>query len=185
MRAEISDGVKRTPCSFHNFWGNKVMAVPVRVFEDPKAVGELGELRAMPVQKLCRFAACQEPEITAIGDENLCCDHFVVRCYEFLEQIDQERAKSGCNPTRTAELKRSVNSCLQGALEVSLKSRTLSNLQKARLLDIMLWAGEFVRQTDLHFALGSGISAEKVGIVAPGRAPYEKPRVKSRTTIPQ
>jgi len=136
----------------------------------------------MPVQKLCRFAACQELGITAIGDEDLCCDHFVLRCYVFLEQIDLERAKSACDATRTAALKRSVNSCLQGALEVSLKSATLSNLQKARLLDIMLWAGEFVNQTDSHFAPGSGISAARLGLVSPERSSYEKPQVKTRMT---
>lgn len=159
------------------------MAVPVRRLEKPEASGDLGELRAMPVQKLCRFAACQEPAITAIGDADLCCDHFVLRCYEFLEQIDLERAKGGCDTTRTAALKRSVNSCLQGALEVSLKSGTLSNLQKARLLDIMLWAGEFVNQTDMHFAPGSGISATRLGLASPERSAYEKPQVKTRTTL--
>ncbi len=158
------------------------MAVPVRGLGKREVSGDVGELRAMPVQKFCRFAACQEPGITAIGDEDLCCDHFVVRCYEFLEQIDLERAKSGSDATRTAALKRSVNSCLQGALEVALKSEALTNLQKARLLDIMLWAGEFVHQTDMHLAAGSGISAAKLGIVAPGRAAYEKPYIKKRTT---
>src|SRR4029077_11205053 len=120
LRAEIPAGVKRNESSTHHFLG-EVMAVPIRRLEKPEASGDLGELRAMPAQKLCRFAACQEPGITAIGDADLCCDHFVLRCYEFLEQIDLERAKSGCDTTRTAALKRSVNSCLQGALEVSLK----------------------------------------------------------------
>ena len=151
------------------------MVVPVRAMEDPKVAGDLGELRAMPVHKLCRFASCQEPGITAIGNEDLCCDHFLMRCYEFLEQIDAERATNSSDPMRTAALKGSANSCLQGALEVSLKSATLSNLQKARLLDIMLWAGEFVHQGNAHFAPVSGISAARLGIAPPERASYEKP----------
>jgi len=173
--------MKRNWSGAHHFLG-EVMAVPVRGLEKPEVTGDLGELRAMPVQKLCRFAACQEPGITAIGDEDLCCDHFVVRCYEFLEQIDIERAKSGCEATRTAGLRRSVNSCLQGALEVSLKSGALSNLQKARLLDIMLWAGEFVNQTDSHFAPSGGIAATRLGFASPARSAYKKPEVKTRTT---
>src|SRR5215475_8577011 len=150
------------------------MAVPVRVFENPEVVGTLGELREMPVHKSCRFTSCQEPGLTAIGHEDLCCDHFVQRCYEFLEQIDAERVKTAGDSARTAALRSSVNSCLQGALEVSLKSDALSNLQKARLLDIMLWAGEFVHQTDTHFAPGSGISAEKLRISS-GETLYQKP----------
>jgi hypothetical protein len=151
------------------------MAVPVRAIESPKVSGDLGELRAMPVHKPCCFASCQEPGITGIGDEDLCCDHFVVRCYEFLEQIDAERATNNSAPIDTAALKRSVNSCLQGALEVSLKSAALSNLQKARLLDIMLWAGEFAHQGDMHSAPGSGIFAAKLGI-----APAEPASLKNR-----
>ena len=134
----------------HHSWGNKVMAVPVRAFGDPTTTGDLGELRAMPVHKPCHFASCQELAITAIGNEDFCCDHFVLRCYEFLEQIDAERAKNGSNPMQSAALKGSVNSCLQGALEVSLKSASLSNLQTARLLDLMLWAGAYVHQNDAH-----------------------------------
>jgi hypothetical protein len=159
------------------------MAVPVRAMEDPKVVSDLGELRAMPVHKSCCFASCQEPGITAIGDEDLCCDHFLVRCYEFLEQIDAETAKNSSNPTQTAALKSSVNNCLRGALEVSLKSAALSNLQKARLLDVMLWAGEFVHRSDAHFAPASAISAARLGIAPPERASYEKPQVKPRTTL--
>jgi hypothetical protein len=163
--------------------GDKVMAVPVRVAENLKTSGDLGELRAMPVHKPCRFASCQEPGITSIGDEDLCCDHFVMRCYEFLEQVDAERAKNSSDPIQVAALKRSVNSCLQGTLEVSLKSATLSNLQKARLLDIMLWAGEFVHQGDTYFAPGSAISAAKLGIAPREPASYERPQVKTRTNL--
>lgn len=159
------------------------MALPVRAMESPKIASDLGELRAMPVHKPCRFASCQEPGITAFGDEDLCCDHFLVRCYELLEQIDTERAKNSSDPMQTAALKSSANNCLQGALEVSLKSAELSNLQKARLLDVMLWAGEFVHQNDAHFAPASGISAARLGIASSERASYEKPQVKPRTTL--
>jgi hypothetical protein len=159
------------------------MAVPVRAMENPKVAGDLGELRAMPVHKPCCFASCQEHGITAIGNEDLCCDHFLVRCYEFLEQIDAERAKNSSDPKQTAALKSSVNNCLQGALEVSLKSAALSNLQKARLLDVMLWAGEFVHHSDAHFAPASGISAARLGIASPERSSYEKPQVKPRMPL--
>jgi hypothetical protein len=160
------------------------MAVPVRGREKTDATGDLGELRAMPVHKRCRYADCQELQITAIGDEDLCCDHFVLRCYEFLEQIDAERAKSGADIFHSANLRSAVNSCLQGALEVSLKSETLDNLQKARLLDIMLWAGEYVHRADAHRAGGIGYSAAKLrSNEISQRALYQRPRIKTRTGL--
>ena len=147
------------------------MPVPVRAVEEVSR--EMGESRAMPVHKPCLFASCQEPAITAIGDKDLCCDHFVGRCYEVLEQIDTERTRNSSDPMQAAALKKSVNNCLQGALEVALRPITLSNLQKARLLDIMLWAGEFVHQADAHFAQGCGISAAKLGIASPEHVSHE------------
>jgi len=159
------------------------MAVPAREREKIRATGNSGELRAMPLQKRCRYAACQELGITAVGDEDLCCDHFVQRCYEFLEQIDAKRAKTGADIFHSANLKSAVNSCLQGALEVSLKSDTLGNLQKARLLDIMLWAGEYVHRADAHRAGGIGYTAAKMrSSEISQRALYQKPQVKTRTS---
>jgi len=160
------------------------MAVPVRGREKTDVTGDSGEMRAMPAHKLCRFAACQELGVTAVGDEDLCCDHFVQRCYEFLEQIDAERAKSGADIFHSAQLKYAVNSCLQGALEVSLRSDTLDNLQKARLLDIMLWAGEYVHRADAHRAGGVGYEAAKLRSNEIGqRALYQKPQIKTRTSF--
>src|SRR5882724_1085038 len=102
------------------------MAVPVRRREKQETIGDSGDLRAMHVHKPCRYAACLEHGVTAIGDEDLCCDHFVLRCYEFLQQIDAERSKSRNDFLFTNRLKDSVNNCLHGALEISLRLDALS-----------------------------------------------------------
>ena len=160
------------------------MAVPVRRREKQETIGDSGDLRAMHVHKPCRYAACLEHGITAIGDEDLCCDHFVLRCYEFLQQIDGERLKSRNDFLCTTSLKDSVNNCLHGALEISLRSDALSNLQKARLLDIMLWAGEFIHRADAARFGAVKMCVSGVNQAARGeRAPYVKPEVKSRTSL--
>lgn len=163
------------------------MAVPVRVREKLETIGDSGERRAMHLHKPCRYAACVERGITALGDEDLCCDHFVLRCYEFLEQIDARRARNNNDRFFSAALKSSVNSCLRGALEVSLRSESLSNLQKARLLDIMLWAGEFVRRADsMLFGTTTVADGEANPTTAKQRATYMAPKVKARTgSMPQ
>lgn len=160
------------------------MAVPVRAFEKKPTTGELGDGRAMHLHKSCGYAACLEHGITSLGNEDLCCDHFVLRSYEFLEQVDAERAKHVAEHFYTAALTNAVNGCLQGALEVSLRSEALNNLQKARLLDIMLWAGEFVHRAD-SMRLGSAASATAgVGIKTPQtRSAYTAPQIKTRTSL--
>lgn len=156
------------------------MAVPVRAPEKKETTGELGDQRAMHLHKPCRYAACLEHGITTLGDEDLCCDHFVLRCYEFLEQVDTERAKRAGEDIYTTALKNAVNGCLQGALEISLRSESLNNLQKARLLDIMLWAGEFIHRSDSartgSARLVSGYAGTKEG---QARSAYAPPQVRT------
>jgi hypothetical protein len=160
------------------------MAVPVRRRREQETKGDSGDLRAMHLHKPCRHAGCLEHGATALGDEDLCCDHFVLRCYEFLQQIDAERGKHGIDFLFTTDLKDSVNNCLHGALEISLRSESLSNLQKARLLDIMLWAGEFIHRADAARFGTRGLCVSGVNEASSGqRAAYMKPEVKTRTSL--
>ena len=143
-----------------------------------------GELRAMHLQKPCGYAHCKESGIASIGDEDLCCDHFVLRSYEFLQQIDAEHPRGNGDLGQSAALKDSVNSCLQGALEVSLRSASLNNLQKARLLDIMLWAGEYIHRTQSQcFAGGNSPAGELAKRMPDQRTSYHKPEIRSRTSL--
>jgi hypothetical protein len=48
-----------------------------------------------------------------------------------------------------------IEECSRKALDISLQSENLTNLQRGRLLDILLWAGElfvFLRAPRLTFA---------------------------------
>ena len=157
------------------------MAVPGRAAEKTVFTGDSGESRAMHLHKPCGYADCQEHGIASLDDEDLCCDHFVLRCYEFLQQIDAGRTRGKGDVDGSSGLMGSVNSCLQGALEVSLRSDSLSNLQKARLLDIMLWAGEYI-----HRAEERRFSGQELKQNSGQRSPYQKPQFKtSATLLPQ
>jgi hypothetical protein len=45
-------------------------------------------------------------------------------------------------PVDLAYMREFVEECSRKALDVSLHSESLTNLQRGRLLDILLWAGE-------------------------------------------
>jgi len=159
------------------------MAVPARATEKSATTGDSGELREMHLHKPCGYAHCEELGIASLGDEDLCCDHFVLRSYEFLQGIDAQRSGNG-DVLQFAALKECVNSCLQGALEVSLRSSSLNNLQKARLLDIMLWAGEFIHRAESHHSSGAvSFKNHSAAQGASQRLVYQKPLVKTRTTL--
>ena len=108
----------------------------------PAKSGTPGEQSAMPVEQLCGVDSCQERRATSFCAENLCCNHFLGRCYEFLERIDPNRDLASNGKQRRTELKKLMEECAQRALEVALGNSNLNNMQRAKLLDILLWTSE-------------------------------------------
>jgi hypothetical protein len=90
----------------------------------------------------CGRSGCSEPGVATFGAKTLCSDHFLVACYEVLERLDRGMGLSARAATEAREAKRVADECARGVLEVSLNAAELSNLQKARLLDVLLWAGD-------------------------------------------
>ena len=90
----------------------------------------------------CGRNGCSEPGIATFGTGILCSEHFLVACYEVLERLELGMGLSARCATEAREAKRVADECVRGVLDVSLNATQLSNLQKARLLDVLLWAGD-------------------------------------------
>ncbi len=90
----------------------------------------------------CRMGSCGSAAITTLDRQALCLNHFLLRCYEKLEGLDPRGRKFSGEPVDLASMRAFVEECSRKALDVSLQSKKLSNLQRGRLLDILLWAGE-------------------------------------------
>ena len=65
-----------------------------------------------------------------------------MRCYERLDGLDPRGRKFSAEPVDVVSMRAFIEECSRRALDVSLQSQNLSNLQRGRLLDILLWAGE-------------------------------------------
>jgi len=65
-----------------------------------------------------------------------------MRCYERLEGLDPRGRKFSVELLDVGSMRAFIEECSRKALDVSLQSQNLSNLQRGRLLDILLWAGE-------------------------------------------
>jgi hypothetical protein len=76
-----------------------------------------------------------------LGERDFCFDHFCMRCYELLERSHRGADLSYSLEEFSAELF-ALDELARRALEVSFSRLTLNNLDRARLLDILLWAGE-------------------------------------------
>src|SRR5579859_2638264 len=88
----------------------------------------------------CSRVECLRSAVTVLVDKDYCFDHFCSRCYELLERNQRMPGRTG-SPELSEELAE-LDECARRALEISFSRVELNNLDRARLLDILLWAGD-------------------------------------------
>jgi len=102
----------------------------------------LGGMDTLRGKRNCTVGSCGSPAVTSLDRKALCLNHFLQRCYQRLEGLDPRGRKFTAEPVDLASMRAFIEECSRKALDVSLQSQNLSNLQRGRLLDILLWAGE-------------------------------------------
>jgi hypothetical protein len=98
----------------------------------------------MQTSAACSFAGCSRLVVTIFRHESLCLDHFCSKAYEFLDSVDHRHQSGSASPPCTTEQLRVADECARKALDVCLSKMILHNLERARLLDILLWSGDIV-----------------------------------------
>ena len=93
-------------------------------------------------ERNCSESACHSAAATSLDQQALCLNHFLLRCYAQLEAVDPRGQKSREERVDLAAMRAFIEECSQKTLEVCLHSGNLTNLERARLLDILLWASE-------------------------------------------
>ncbi len=99
----------------------------------------------------------------------VCLNHFLLCCYERLEGLDPRGRKFSAEPVDVPSMRAFVEECSRKALDVSLQSKNLNNLERGRLLDILLWAGELfllLRAPRLTLAQSLASSEEQFAVRA-------------------
>jgi len=102
----------------------------------------VGPVDTKLAQRNCCESACHSAAATSLDQQALCLNHFLLRCYAQLEAVDPRGQKSRELRVDLATVRAFIEECSRKALEVSLQSENLTNLERARLLDILLWASE-------------------------------------------
>ena len=104
-----------------------------------------GDQGSMVLTETCSRMDCSKQMVTALGDEELCFDHFCVRSYELLGRADDATESRG-DAAGCGEILRRLDECARRALEIALRQIELNNLERARLLDILLWSGDLINE---------------------------------------
>src|SRR5260370_39793961 len=103
----------------------------------------LGGMDTMLANRNCRMGSCSGAAVATLDHQALCLNHFLSRCYEKLENLEPRGRKfSAAEPLDLTSMRAFIEECSRKALDISLHSQSLANLQRGRLLDILLWAGE-------------------------------------------
>ena len=102
----------------------------------------LGPVDTKLAERNCCEGACDNAAATSLDQQALCLNHFLLRCYAGLEAVDPRGQKSREERVDLASMRAFIEECSHKALEVSLQHENLTNLERARLLDILLWASE-------------------------------------------
>ena|ERR1700730_136134 len=93
-------------------------------------------------ERNCSVDSCSDISVTALDQQDLCLDHFLFRCYEKLESLDPRGRRFCSESFDVPSMRAFIEECSRKALDVCLHCKNLNNLERGRLLDILLWAGE-------------------------------------------
>jgi hypothetical protein len=106
-------------------------------------------------KRKCKMGSCGSAAVTTLDHQAFCLNHFLLRCYAELEGLDPRGRQFSSETVDLVSMRAFIEECSRKALDISLQSENLTNLQRGRLLDILLWAGELfllLRAPRLTFA---------------------------------
>jgi hypothetical protein len=89
---------------------------------------------------------CEQSTGTAPNLRGMCLAHFISTCYGKLEQLSRSTHEWFVGGTAWESAHSFVQECVQTATNFSQQTAEISNLERARLVDITIWAAELGRQ---------------------------------------
>jgi hypothetical protein len=98
------------------------------------------------VTNTCSKPGCDQHSDTIFGPLHLCLEHFIDNCYRDLERMSQNRRIWAVDEGAWESANRDIQECAQKVALLSGQISEITNLQRARLLDIALWAAESAQQ---------------------------------------
>jgi hypothetical protein len=91
----------------------------------------------------CGSHDCTDPAALGLGMHLFCLNHFVLHCHARLEEYQQEcRLHLVLAEDRRTIILRFLEECMSKVAALLMARPELANIDRARLLDILLWAAE-------------------------------------------
>ena len=116
---------------------------------------------------LCSIADCGLAVAASLDGEALCRGHFILECYERLDHYEEIQKGPGLSTTNAESARRFIHECTRAADEIENGGQNLDNLDRAKLLHIILSASELGRHLRRSprrvAAISIRLSSERLG----------------------
>jgi hypothetical protein len=121
----------------------------------------------MSIEEKCSIAGCGQAHAASLDGETFCREHFISVSYTRLDRYDEIRRGPGLSATDTESVRRFIHECTRFADEIEHSAQDLDNLERAKLLHIILTASELGRHLRRSprkvAAIAVRLSSEKLG----------------------
>ena len=91
---------------------------------------------------MCKIDGCGQDVAASLDGQALCREHFISTCYTRLDHYDELRKGPGLSATNTDSVRRFIHECTRAADQMEHTAEDLDNLDRAKLLHIILSASE-------------------------------------------
>jgi hypothetical protein len=131
-----------------------------------KKLGGQKNMDTTAVRTDCNSSGCENSASTVLSGQDLCLDHFFASCYQQLDKLEPKLRRGALLPAETSEARIFLEECSNRVLYISLRSVSLTNLERSRLLEILLSCGDLqnlLRRPTIHRPTNSGHSCAAHG----------------------
>lgn len=90
----------------------------------------------------CNAHGCVSPAVIILGGRGVCLEHFFSSCYEQLDTLELKLRTRSLDHACFGSAKTFLQECSNRTLLICLRNEHLSNLERSRLLDILLSCGD-------------------------------------------
>jgi hypothetical protein len=92
----------------------------------------------------CTEAGCAETAIVSLADMSVCRSHYLAYCYKRLEAIARKVSLKTYNMSQeeAESVTRFLQDCMRSAADIASAKEMPSNLERAQVYDVLLWASE-------------------------------------------
>ena len=121
----------------------------------------------MTILEKCSMTGCGQIVAASLDGGALCREHFISTCYTRIDQYNEIRNGPGLSATNPESVRRFIHECTRSADEIEHAATDLDNLDRAKLLHIILSANELGchlrRSPRKAAAIAVRLSSERIG----------------------